>query len=1300
MQKLVSYDPANITLVQTLEVTVHIGKDVPVGLYHVDINLGRVHAYTDELSQAFATGEGAHRMKDALAIVRLGYTTPAGECVASLKTSRSLPRIVLDPLTTASMSVNGDTATITLSGRVDDSYAGLVSQSVLNQITICHAGETCGAMPLQVVNDQSSEWAPHAKHFTFNGTVQIKPATGGQGLLLNTNPNDMGVQGTASVSTEVEIETVLPSYPRSWRISFAQLPADAVVDEAQVTVPGLTPGSASSTFTATETAADSNVFAGPDGYRVTIEGVSDWHAQALDSAVVQIEKSSELLLADTFWETAESSLEFVCTEVAPLQGPVTLAYTLELPAGEDLAATQTVLLRLPEQLAGANADAVPLQRVAAETGAAFAGSWADLPVSVALDDIGAAPGPCGTLSMASQPVAAGTFVKSDGPPVTYAITVAFAGNGPNYKAKSCEYVDETLPEEGWEPYHLTVQVPAALPEGFVERYDWWHCGLPVSLTLKPDGAGSPGVRTYVEGAEGNPAVRVAAADVPQPIAGPGAGADGKGDFVYHGTLTKEDDSTKTFWVRVVARAENIQGQPPASLQVQATIANDGPVPSLALTITSGDTSLKDEDVHADNEWQGLPAGTYVGSLALDEVQRQAGNFGAKAKEGGQKLAAPNPTTTDGDQFAVWIYWKLQGQDTEGWVWNENDNSAAPRDALAWTAPLDEPAVAGCSMTLRAALRKVLAGTSVIPGPRDLESDPRLAFREHLLQALAQNTPVLAMMGVDQIKRFYGYFMADDTWSEVTDARGRIRDEYLTPSGALHYNKLVDLANAKIRKQNDAAWAAYEARRKRSAAMVSTLVFSIDYTNPARYLQALQFINVLVDPFAWCAVLWGEDLFSPIEGEATWTAVALLAGSLVLDVLPATKAISAVAKGGKVAARTLRSSKAIFRKVTGYLPETRQLRQIRATEGNIAQHCIGSSCFAAGTPVLTDAGWRLIETIRAGDRVFSRNPATGSSGYRRVTASFTTHNAELVRVTARPVAADGGYLTFTGTGAHPAWSETRGAWTALGDLRPGERLATDTGAPAAVVNADTITLNAPATTYNFTVDEWHTYFVGASTTQTGAFGVWVHNSQQRACGQKWLSEVLGSFIKDSPARRLQRLRSGDLKDLLPHQKYTLWKRAAGERLHLPSLDQILDWRPKNGYDVTQQIWEGRVEIFHKDAKAWIPFEKGFPDLSRWLDTLGAGLKPHGTQWVEATGSSWQDLGCAWKAFKQASGIGQDALRLLRETHTWHHTIDICGRKVKMLLVPKSVHSVVTGGASHTGGFAVVKWMMDNGLWPTR
>jgi hypothetical protein len=36
----------------------------------------------------------------------------------------------------------------------------------------------------------------------------------------------------------------------------------------------------------------------------------------------------------------------------------------------------------------------------------------------------------------------------------------------------------------------------------------------------------------------------------------------------------------------------------------------------------------------------------------------------------------------------------------------------------------------------------------------------------------------------------------------------------------------------------------------------------------------------VDPFAWCAVLWGEDLFSPIEGEATWTAVALLAGALL------------------------------------------------------------------------------------------------------------------------------------------------------------------------------------------------------------------------------------------------------------------------------------------------------------------------------------------------------------------------------------------------------------------------------------
>ena len=54
---------------QLFEITAQIGSAVKAGLYSVDLNLGPVHAYPDELSKQYAGKNGAHRMKEALMIV-------------------------------------------------------------------------------------------------------------------------------------------------------------------------------------------------------------------------------------------------------------------------------------------------------------------------------------------------------------------------------------------------------------------------------------------------------------------------------------------------------------------------------------------------------------------------------------------------------------------------------------------------------------------------------------------------------------------------------------------------------------------------------------------------------------------------------------------------------------------------------------------------------------------------------------------------------------------------------------------------------------------------------------------------------------------------------------------------------------------------------------------------------------------------------------------------------------------------------------------------------------------------------
>jgi hypothetical protein len=79
MQGLVPYSPADASLCQTLEVTVHIGSEVPAGLYNLDVKLGRVHGYKDELSLANKGKNGAHRMKEALNIVKIEFVDLDGE---------------------------------------------------------------------------------------------------------------------------------------------------------------------------------------------------------------------------------------------------------------------------------------------------------------------------------------------------------------------------------------------------------------------------------------------------------------------------------------------------------------------------------------------------------------------------------------------------------------------------------------------------------------------------------------------------------------------------------------------------------------------------------------------------------------------------------------------------------------------------------------------------------------------------------------------------------------------------------------------------------------------------------------------------------------------------------------------------------------------------------------------------------------------------------------------------------------------------------------------------------------------
>jgi hypothetical protein len=310
----------------------------------------------------------------------------------------------------------------------------------------------------------------------------------------------------------------------------------------------------------------------------------------------------------------------------------------------------------------------------------------------------------------------------------------------------------------------------------------------------------------------------------------------------------------------------------------------------------------------------------------------------------------------------------------------------------------------------------------------------------------------------------------------------------------------------------------------------------------------------------------------------------------------------------LAKRELRSSKAAFRKTARSVLEgkTARLSGVVATEKNIARNCIGSSCFVAGVHVLTERGWERIENIKPGDSVFSRNPATGSLGYRRVTAAFRTFNTAMVRMTvgaSRDIAVT---ETVTGTIDHPFWSATRRRWVGMGELQAGEAVLTESNSSATVVRVERRSFPEATATYNFTVDAWQTYFVAGSE-QAPGFGIWVHNTQQRGCRLKW-QQLLAEF---NPETDIPKLRTDPkFSGLRPHQKYQLGCRNP----ITPDPSKIApDGVFPRDFDPRIKPWEGTVYIKLKSSQVSVPYRNGWPDFSDFVGKdLREALKPRTVQ----------------------------------------------------------------------------------------
>jgi hypothetical protein len=125
----------------------------------------------------------------------------------------------------------------------------------------------------------------------------------------------------------------------------------------------------------------------------------------------------------------------------------------------------------------------------------------------------------------------------------------------------------------------------------------------------------------------------------------------------------------------------------------------------------------------------------------------------------------------------------------------------------------------------------------------------------------------------------------------------------------------------------------------------------------------------------------------------------------------------------------------------------------------------TTCFAAGTPVLTRDGPRPIESIRVGDVVLSQDAATGALGYQPVVDVHHNPPDQTLHVHL-------GDETIVASIYHRFWRAGRG-WAMARDLKPGEVVRTLSGP----VRVGAIGRGDAEPLYNLDVAGPATFFVG-------------------------------------------------------------------------------------------------------------------------------------------------------------------------------------------------------------------------------
>ena len=165
------------------------------------------------------------------------------------------------------------------------------------------------------------------------------------------------------------------------------------------------------------------------------------------------------------------------------------------------------------------------------------------------------------------------------------------------------------------------------------------------------------------------------------------------------------------------------------------------------------------------------------------------------------------------------------------------------------------------------------------------------------------------------------------------------------------------------------------------------------------------------------------------------------------------------------------------------------------KAGIKQIAKRSCCFVSGTQVLTESGYKNIEDIELGEKLWAKNTETGEQDWKPVTKVFVEPERGIFEI--KLVDKAGFEQKIQATDDHPFYVVNIG-WRTTLELQAGDEIETDRKGSMKVVSVtDEQRFDL---TYNFTVADFHTYYVTKK-------NVLVHNCTPKKIGE--LNPIDGS-----------------------------------------------------------------------------------------------------------------------------------------------------------------------------------------------